>query len=54
MRRCFWWCWRKPKAAEQKRFVAYIDRGGPSGDHRKALADVFWALLNVREFRLNH
>ncbi|MHB1424276.1 MAG: DUF1553 domain-containing protein [Gemmataceae bacterium] len=45
---------RKPAAAEQKRFVAYIDRGGPSGDRRKALADVFWALLNCSEFRLNH
>jgi hypothetical protein len=45
---------RKPSAAELKRFVAYIDRGGPSGDPRKALADVFWALLNSAEFRLNY
>ncbi len=45
---------RKPAAAESKRFVAYVDRGGPTGDHRKALADVFWALLNSAEFRLNH
>jgi hypothetical protein len=45
---------RKPAAGELKRFVAYIDRGDPAGDHRKALADVFWALLNSAEFRLNH
>jgi hypothetical protein len=45
---------RKPAASELKRFVAYVDRGGPSSDHRKALADVFWALLNSAEFRLNH
>jgi hypothetical protein len=45
---------RKPAATESKRFVEYVDRGGPSGDHRKALADVFWALLNSAEFRLNH
>ena len=45
---------RKPTAAESKRFVAYIERGGPLGDRRKALADVFWALLNSAEFRLNH
>ena len=42
---------RKPTATEGKRFVEYIDRGG---DPRKALADVFWALLNSAEFRLNH
>ena len=26
----------------------------PTGDRRKALADVFWALLNSPEFRFNH
>jgi len=31
-----------------------VDRGGPSGDQRRALADVFWALLNSGEFLLNH
>jgi hypothetical protein len=45
---------RKPSAAESTRFTAYVERGGPSGDPRKALADVFWALLNSAEFRLNH
>ncbi len=45
---------RKPGAAERKRFVAYVERGGPSGDRRHALADVFWVLLNSAEFRLNH
>ncbi len=45
---------RKPSAAELKRLVAYIERGGPTGDRRTALADLFWALLNGPEFRLNH
>jgi hypothetical protein len=45
---------RKPTAVEQKRFVAYIDGRGASGGHRRALADVFWVLLNSAEFRLNH
>jgi hypothetical protein len=45
---------RKPTAVEQKRFVAYVDGGGASRDHRQALADVFWVLLNSAEFRLNH
>jgi hypothetical protein len=34
--------------------VPYVDKGGPSGDSRKALADVYWALLNSSEFILNH
>ncbi|HTU17818.1 MAG TPA: DUF1553 domain-containing protein [Gemmataceae bacterium] len=45
---------RKPTEAELKRFVAYVQRGGASGNPRSALADVFWALLNSAEFRLNH
>ena len=45
---------RKPTAAERKRFVAYVAGGGPGGDPRKALADLFWVLLNSAEFRLNH
>jgi hypothetical protein len=45
---------RKPTAEESKRFVAYVERGGATADHRRALADVFWALLNSAEFRLNH
>src|SRR5207244_8970300 len=45
---------RKPRPAEAERFVKYIDRGGPSGNPKKALADVFWVLLNSPEFVLNH
>lgn len=45
---------RKPTAAESKRFVAYVERGGATDNPRQALADVFWALLNSAEFRLNH
>jgi hypothetical protein len=45
---------RKPRAEELKKLVAYVDRGGPSGNRDKALADVFWALLNSSEFGFNH
>jgi Protein of unknown function (DUF1553) len=45
---------RRPRPEELVRFAAYVERGGPSGDHAKALADVFWALLNSPEFRFNH
>jgi hypothetical protein len=45
---------RKPRAEELKKLVAYVERGGPSGNRDKALADVFWALLNSSEFGFNH
>jgi hypothetical protein len=45
---------RKPRPDERARLVAYVDRGGPTGNKRQALADVFWALLNSSEFTLNH
>ncbi len=45
---------RKPTAEESARLVKYVDQGGPSGDRDKALADVFWVLLNSAEFILNH
>jgi len=45
---------RPPSADELKKLTAYVDKGGPSGDPKKALADVFWALLNSSEFGFNH
>ena len=45
---------RKPRTEEADRFIKYVDKGGPSGDPKKALADVFWVLLNSPEFLLNH
>ena len=45
---------RKPTEAESAKLVAYVEKGGPSGDPNLALADVFWALLNSSEFVFNH
>ncbi|MBN9517473.1 DUF1553 domain-containing protein [bacterium] len=45
---------RQPTADELARLGAYVDRGGADGDAAKALADVFWALLNGSEFGTNH
>lgn len=45
---------RKPRPAELERLVKYVDRDNPSGDRKKALADVLWVLLNSSEFILNH
>jgi len=45
---------RKPSADELAPLVKYVEKGGPEGDAKKALADVFWALLNSSEFGTNH
>jgi hypothetical protein len=45
---------RKPRPDELERLVPYVESGGATGDSRKALSDVFWALLNSSEFALNH
>ena len=34
--------------------VGYVEGGGPARDPSKALADVFWAILNGPEFKHNH
>ena len=45
---------RYPSPEEVEKYGSYVDRGGPTGDKNKALADVFWVLLNSPEFLLNH
>jgi hypothetical protein len=45
---------RKPTDEEKEKFGSYVERGGPSGDKNKALADAFWVLLNSTEFLFNH
>ena len=45
---------RKPTAEESRRLVKYVNDGGAAKNQKKALADVFWALLNSPEFILNH
>jgi hypothetical protein len=45
---------RRPTAEELERSVTYVDRGGPTLDPKKALADVLWSLINSAEFVLNH
>jgi hypothetical protein len=44
---------RFPRAEERERLVNYVD-GEVGEKQRRALADVFWALLNCGEFILNH
>jgi hypothetical protein len=46
---------RNPTPEELEKFGSYVDRGGAnSNDKKKALADVFWVLLNSPEFLFNH
>lgn len=45
---------RNPSPEELEKFASYVDRGGAAGDKKKALADVFWVLLNSPEFLFNH
>jgi hypothetical protein len=45
---------RHPSPEELEKFASYVDRGGATGDQKKALADVFWVLLNSPEFLFNH
>lgn len=45
---------RRPRPDELAPLVTYVETGGPEKDKSKALADVFWALLNSPEFRFNH
>ena len=45
---------RQPRPDELASLVTYVEGGGADKDKSKALADVFWALLNSPEFRFNH
>ncbi len=45
---------RRPSVAEATEMHNYIDRNRTPADKNKALADVFWALLNSSEFMFNH
>ena len=42
---------REPRSEELKRVLQFIDQAGSQED---GLADLFWALLNSAEFKLNH
>jgi hypothetical protein len=45
---------RRMRGSEAARLIPYVTTGGPSRNPNKALADVFWVLLNSSEFILNH
>jgi len=45
---------RRPRPEELELLSAYVESGGPDRDPSKALADIFWAVLNGPEFKHNH
>ena len=45
---------RRPRPDELSLLVRYIERRKSEHDHEKAIADIFWAILNGPEFHLNH
>jgi hypothetical protein len=45
---------RKPRAEEAEKFLRYVERETSPARQKKALSDVFWALLNSTEFKFNH
>lgn len=45
---------RPATSSEMQRFATHVSNGGTDMNEKKALADVFWALLNTSEFILNH
>jgi Protein of unknown function (DUF1549)/Protein of unknown function (DUF1553) len=45
---------RPATSLEMQRFANHVVNGGTEKDEKKALTDVYWALLNSSEFILNH
>jgi hypothetical protein len=39
---------------EAEKMIKYVESGGKTNNYDKALADVYWVLLNCSEFTLNH
>jgi hypothetical protein len=45
---------RKARTAELERLVKYVDRASSDDERRKAVADVFWVLINSSDFCFVH
>jgi Protein of unknown function (DUF1549)/Protein of unknown function (DUF1553) len=45
---------RRPRPDELAFLVTYVERRKTADEQAKALADIFWAILNGPEFHLNH
>ena len=45
---------RRPRPDELALLVRFVERRKTADEQAKALADIFWAILNGPEFHLNH
>ena len=45
---------REPTAAEKKHLLAAVAEARDEKEKREILSDIFWALLNSKEFIFNH
>jgi hypothetical protein len=45
---------RRPRSDERALLVRFVERRKTADGQAKALADIFWAVLNGPEFHLNH
>ncbi len=45
---------RLPRPEERQRLEAHLQEGIAKGETSRAWSDIFWALINSAEFRLNH
>jgi hypothetical protein len=45
---------RRPRPEELALLIRFVDERKTADARAKALADIFWALLNGPEFHLNH
>ena len=45
---------REPTAIEMEKLMSAVNEGKNDGEKQQILNDVFWALLNSKEFIFNH
>ena len=45
---------RRPRPDELAHLMQFVEKKKTAEDQSKALADIFWAILNGPEFHLNH
>jgi hypothetical protein len=45
---------RQPTPTEMEKLMAAVNEGKNNGEKQQILNDVFWALLNSKEFIFNH